>query len=412
MANASGHHYPLHMGMELSGSGETAQLARYELIAICLLLIGLSPQISAAEELRVNGIAYKNVQILSVVNGEIVFRMAGNTIRKPLNTVWVVSVSGETDLVKAEDWMAQGRTELALPLYQAVLTRSRPDWMKDLAKQRMESAKSGTTKPKQAEVAAEEPVVQNPAVPDRKVADGDSPPELRTAAAFRTFIDSFPADKSSNDWAKKVGEWRKTLNGFRGKVIRWTVTIDDASTTPQGVRVRTAIKKDFVLAGVVLNPTDGKIAQAGKGSTAEITGRISRFFAKKANEQAFRASGLIDPTSTSVGIELSDLSVKMIRLVAKVQHSTDHREPSAPDITPPGWGGGKHDPYPGWTGPRKICPACNATGFDAEAQRKNMQDAGILGSRIIGTGGSGRARIRNFCSLCGGMGMIPDLSRE
>lgn len=89
-----------------------------------------------ADEVNVKGLSYSPVRVTGVDEGDIVFRIGTNVVRKPISDVRSVKIDGLNALNQAEALLADGKADKAVEMYNRAFREVRLAWQKKLIRYR------------------------------------------------------------------------------------------------------------------------------------------------------------------------------------------------------------------------------------------------------------------------------------
>ena len=99
---------------------------------ILLATVALASALARADDVTANKITYSNAKIFGIEDGQLVFDYNGQTLRKPLDTITKVHVTGQDPLNEAEDSAALHKIAEAVKAYDQAFDRADVDWLKQL----------------------------------------------------------------------------------------------------------------------------------------------------------------------------------------------------------------------------------------------------------------------------------------
>ncbi len=99
-----------------------------------LATLALASALACGDEITVKGITYSSAKITGIEDGQLVLEInSGQTVRKPLETVSKVNVTGQDSFNEAEKLTAQGKAAEAVKAYdKAIDLVGDVDWLKQL----------------------------------------------------------------------------------------------------------------------------------------------------------------------------------------------------------------------------------------------------------------------------------------
>jgi hypothetical protein len=103
-------------------------------IYISLAALALASTLACGDEVAVKGFPpYTDTKITGIEEGQLLFEINGQTVRKPLDTITKVSITGQDSLNEAEGLMAKIKTAEAVKAYDQAIDRvGDVDWLKQL----------------------------------------------------------------------------------------------------------------------------------------------------------------------------------------------------------------------------------------------------------------------------------------
>ncbi len=93
-------------------------------------------QAGLADEVNVKGLSYSPVRVTGVGEGEIVFRIKTNLVRKPISDVRSVKIDGLNALNQAEALLKDGKADQAVQMYDRAFREVRLEWQRKLIRYR------------------------------------------------------------------------------------------------------------------------------------------------------------------------------------------------------------------------------------------------------------------------------------
>ena len=180
-------------GIGRLSTGRTAKM-KWIVAVICAASWWAAP--AAADEVLIGKIAYRDIRIESVQDGEIGFRFFARIVRKPLTQIVKVSLTHDPTLNQAEASMARGKFELAVAQYGSAMQTAKKDWHKALIAYRLGVAMAGWNVDRQVRLCAK-PTKGKP---------GEA--MLASADALAEFLSNAPTDPSGDSEA-----WEKLAKG-------------------------------------------------------------------------------------------------------------------------------------------------------------------------------------------------------